>query len=199
MADAFTLRALMGKPVTPTRLSESVLILIDAQNAYRHGSLTLSGIEPALASCARLLARARALGAPVIHIQHDAGPGTPFDPLSESGAFIDVVAPRPGEAVVVKHFPNAFVGTDLEARLQALGARNLVIAGFMTHNCVNSTARGAYNLGYRFTVPGNATATRALPAIGGGELDAATLQAALLVSLTDVFGVVVADEAEIPD
>ena len=199
MTNAFTLRALLGKPLTPTRLSESVLILIDAQNAYRRGPLTLSGIEPALAACARLLARARALKVPVIHIQHDAGPGTPFDTRSESGAFIDAVAPQPGETVVVKHFPNAFVGTDLDAHLKGLGARHLVIAGFMTHNCVNSTARGAYNLGYSFTVPGNTTATRALPAIDGGELDAATLQAALLVALTDVFGVVVADEAEIPD
>ena len=37
----------------------------------------------------------------------------------------------------------------------------------MTHMCVNSTARGAFNLGYAPTVVAAATATRALPGLGG--------------------------------
>jgi Isochorismatase family len=57
------------------------------------------------------------------------------------------VAPRGDETVIVKQFPNCFVQTDLDDRLKALSARDLVLAGFMTHMCVNSTARGAFNLG----------------------------------------------------
>ncbi len=194
-----TLRELSGKPATPAPLSESVLILVDAQNTYRSGVMELAGIEPALDECARLLGRARALKVPVIHIQHDSGPGSPFDISAEIGAIADKLAPAEGEAVVVKNYPNAFVGTDLDARLKALGATRLVVAGFMTHMCINSTARGAFNLGYAVSVPGSATATRALPAPDGGTVSAAALQTAALAALADLFAVVVPAVDDIPD
>ena len=194
-----TLRELSGKPAAPAPLSESVLILVDAQNTYRSGVMELDGIEPALDECARLLGRARALKVPVIHIQHDAGPGSPYDISAEIGAIADKLAPAEGEAVVVKNYPNAFVGTDLDARLKALGANQLVLAGFMTHMCINSTARGAFNLGYAVSVPASATATRALPAPGGGTVSAAALQTAALAALADLFAVVVPAVDDIPD
>jgi hypothetical protein len=59
---------------------------------------------------------------PVIHIQHDAGPGTPYDIRAEIGAIADKVAPAEGEPVVVKNYPNSSC-TDL-ARLKALGVKN---------------------------------------------------------------------------
>ena len=52
----------------------------------------------------------------------------------------------------------------------------------MTHMCVNSTARGAFNLGYAPTVVAAATATRSLPGVGGA-VSAAALQAASLAAL----------------
>ena len=58
MSASVTLRKLSGLPAEPAPLSESVLILVDAQNTYRHGVMALEGIEPALDECARLLARA---------------------------------------------------------------------------------------------------------------------------------------------
>ena len=73
----------------------------------------------------------------------------------------------------MKQYPNSFVQTDLDEQLKAVGASNLVIAGFMTHMCVNSTARGAFNLGYAPTVVAAATATRALPGLGGEPVSAA--------------------------
>jgi nicotinamidase-related amidase len=194
-----TLRQLAGLPATPVRLSESALIIVDAQNAYRSGVMQLEGIEPALDACAQLLARARALKIPVVHIQHDAGPGSPYDLNAECGAIADKVAPVAGEAVVVKHYPNSFVGTELETHLKAAGVKDLVVAGFMTHMCINSTARGAFNLGYTVTVPAAATATRALPAPDGSVVEAAALQSAALAALADLFAVVVADGTAIPD
>lgn len=198
-AASITLRELTGQPDSPTRLSESALIIVDAQNTYREGVMQLSGVEAALDQCAQLLQRARALNIPVVHIQHDAGPGTPYDVHADIGAIADKVAPRAGEAVVVKNYPNSFVGTDLDERLKALKASNLVVVGFMTHMCINSTARGAFNLGYRVTVPAAATATRALPAPDASVVSAASLQSAALAALADLFAVVVPDIAAIPD
>ena len=61
----------------------------------------------------------------------------------------------------------------------------------MTHMCVNSTARGAFNLGFAPTVVANATATRDLPAPDGSVLGAAELQKASLAMLGDLFAVIV--------
>jgi nicotinamidase-related amidase len=199
MPQAVTLRQLSGLPAEPAPLSECALILVDAQNTYRSGVMALTGIEPALDECAHLLARARALKIPVIHIQHDSGPGSPYDIRAEIGAIADKVAPIEGEAVVVKNYPNSFVGTDLDARLKAVGATKLVIAGFMTHMCINSTSRGAFNLGYAVTVPASATATRPLPAPDGSLLAAESVQAVALAALGDLFAVVVSTADGIPD
>lgn len=194
-----TLRQLSGLPGTPARLSESALVIVDAQNTYRGGVMQLVGVEPALDECARLLARARELKIPVVHIQHDAGPGSPYDVRAEIGAIADKVAPLAEEPVVTKNYPNSFVDTDLDARLKAAGVKNLVVVGFMTHMCINSTARGAFNLGYGVTVPAAATATRPLLSPNGAMVTAEAVQAAVLAALGDLFAVVVRNAGEIPD
>ena len=93
MPNPTTLRNLAGLPAAPAPLAESALVLIDCQNTYREGVMALSGVEAALDEAAAILARARRLGVPVIHIQHDAGPGTPYDVRTPIGAIADKVAP----------------------------------------------------------------------------------------------------------
>ncbi|OKH82521.1 isochorismatase [Mycobacterium sp. ST-F2] len=194
-----TLRELSSLPVEPVRLADSALVLIDCQNTYTQGVMELEGVQAALDETAALLDRARTAGIPVIHIQHDDGPGSLYDIGGDSGAIVDRVAPRGDEPVIVKQFPNSFVQTDLDERLKALGASNLVLAGFMTHMCVNSTARGAFNLGYAPTVVAAATATRTLAGPDGQAVPAAALQAASLAALADLFAVVAPNVASIPD
>ena len=194
-----TLRDLMGLSDQPAALRETSLIMIDCQNTYREGIMQLEGVEAAMAEAARLLARARAAGIPIFHIMHDAGEGSPYDVRAEIGQISEQVAPGPGEPVIVKNYPNSFVGTDLDARLREAPGRDLILAGFMTHMCVNSTARGAFNLGYRPTVVASATATRELPGTGGVPVPAPALQAASLAAIGDLFGVVVSKTDDIPD
>lgn len=190
-----TLRNLAGLPAAPAALADSTLILIDCQNTYTRGPMELEGVQAALDEAATLLDRARTAGIPIIHVQHDMGPGSLYDINGESGAIVDQVAPRGDEPVVVKGHPNSFVQTDLDERLKAVGATNLVLAGFMTHMCVNSTARGAFNLGYAPTVVASATATRELPGVDG-PVPAAALQAASLAALSDLFAIVVPGATE---
>ena len=199
MSEHPTLRALTGLPAQPESLASSALVLIDCQNTYTRGVMELEGVQAALDQAEHLLDRARTAGIPIIHIQHDAGPGSPYDIRDEIGAIVDRVAPRGDEPVVVKNYPNSFVGTDLDEQLKGLKAQNLVLAGFMTHMCVNSTARGAFNLGYAPTVVAAATATRALPDPIGGDVPAAAVHAASLAAIADLFAIVVPDAAAIPD
>lgn len=194
-----TLRTLEDMPSTPPPLRDSALVLVDCQNTYTYGVMELDGVQAALEEAATLLDRARTAGIPVIHIQHNGGPGSPYDITAEVGAIVDSVAPRDGEPVVVKQFPNSFVQTDLDERLKAVGTTNLVLAGFMTHMCINSTARGGFSLGYAPTVVASATATRPLPGVGGETVPADALQSASLAALSDLFAVVVPDSAAVPD
>ncbi|MFF7442175.1 isochorismatase family protein [Streptomyces sp. NPDC008122] len=191
MTASTTLRDVIGLPQELPRLGDSTLILIDFQNTYRTGVMRLPGAEEAVAAGARLLAAARAAGAPVVHVVNDGGEGTPYDIRAEIGAISDEVAPVEGEKVVVKQFPDAFHATDLEETLKELGVGgDLVIAGFMTHMCVLFTAQGAFNLGYRPTVVAEATATRPLEAPDGTVLSPEALQVASLTTVRDLFGTV---------
>lgn len=198
MPEPTTLRALSGLPSNPAGLADSTLIMIDCQNTYTQGVMALDGIAAALDEAATLLRRARSAGIPIIHIKHDAGEGSPYDIRADIGQIVDQVAPEADEPVMVKHFPNSFVQTELDEQLKAASANNLLLAGFMTHMCVNSTARGAFNLGYAPTVVASATATRSLPS-PTGVVPSEALQAASLASIADLFGIVVPDVAAIPD
>jgi nicotinamidase-related amidase len=186
-----TLREVAGLGTAPARLQDSALIMVDLQNTYREGVMRLAGVEEALVQARRVLDRARALGRPVIHIRHDAGVGSPYDVTAPIGQIADPVAPLAGEMVITKQYPNSFLHTPLEEELKRLGIDSVVLAGFMTHACINSTARGAFNLGYHATIVANATATRDLPAAGGGVVPAEHVQAASLAAAGDIFAVIV--------
>ncbi len=188
-----SLRDITGMGYNPASLKDSALIMVDCQNTYRHGVMQLTNVEPAIKEAQKLLSMARDLKIPVIHIQHDAGAGTPYDVTAEIGQISAEVAPKNGENVITKNYPNSFVATPLEAQLKALGIENLVLAGFMTHMCINSTARGAFNLGFKPTVVASACATRSLVGANGKVIDAQTMHEAALAAIRDLFAVVVDD------
>ena len=195
-----TLRALTGMSPDPAPIAKSALVLIDCQQTYREGIMQLVGVEPALEEAAALLERFRAAGKPVIHIMHDAGPGTPYDVTAPIGQIAAAVAPIEGETIIVKKFPSAFEQTALDAELKKLGVENVVYVGFMTHMCVNSTARASFNHGYANTVVAGATATRSIPnPASGADMPAAQLHDASLSALADMFAVVVPHASDIPD
>lgn len=167
----------------------TALLLIDLQNDYfPGGAMALEGSEAAVAVATRLLDRWRARHLPVIHVQHlSTRPGAGFFIPGTAGAEIHpAVAPLPGEPVVTKHMPNSFRDTPLADLLRAGGIDRLVIAGMMTHMCVDSTTRAAFDLGFRCTVVRDACATRALP-LDDAVVPAAQVQAAFLAALHGLF------------
>ena len=190
-----TLREVTGMGFDYAGLKNSALIMVDCQNTYRRGVMQLTNVEPAIIEAQKLLQMARDLKVPVIHIQHDAGVGTPYDVTAEIGAISAEVAPKSGEAVVLKNYPNSFWHTNLEAQLKALGIEDVVLAGFMTHVCINSTARGAFNLGFKPTVVASACATRSLVGANGKTIDAQVMHDSALAAVRDLFAVVVDDVA----
>jgi len=199
VSDPKTLLQLAGVTPAPHPLSDCALLLIDLQIEYRDGILALPGVEMATQEAAALLDKARAAGRPVIHVQHrgKAGSGGPFDPETPRFRILEAVAPRTGEAIVEKGLPNAFAGTDLQERLAAVDAGNVIVAGFMTHMCISSTVRAALDLGIGCSVVGAACATRPLPDGQGGVVDAQSLHRAELAALSDRFATIAGSSADI--
>ncbi len=193
-----TLFEMAGAKQEAARLSNSVLIVIDAQREYVDGALPLDGVNAAISEIGKLLARARKSGTPVIHIVHK-GKGTLFNPASSGFEIVAPLRPQANETIIEKNRVSAFADTRLEEAIQRTGRRNLIVVGFMTHNCVSSTARAAYDLGYAPTVVAAATATRGLPDGQGGVIPAPALRAATLAALADRAAAVALAETDIPD
>ncbi|SDR22034.1 Nicotinamidase-related amidase [Rhizobiales bacterium GAS191] len=190
MTTAKTLLQLAGADLAPTKLAEACLVLIDLQNEYRDGPIAVPDAHAAIANAARLLSVARESGAPVVHIAHKGRPGGLFDRTAASGQIVSELAPQPHESIVEKGLPNAFAGTDLHERLTATGRKNIILAGFMTHMCISSTARAALDLGYRVTIDASSCATRDLPDGRGGVIPATTVHDVALVELSDRFAII---------
>jgi nicotinamidase-related amidase len=125
------------------------LVVIDIQNEYfPGGALTLPNAEHAAGHAAEAIGAARAAGVPVLHIRHEEPESDQwFVPGSRGAETNAAVAPAESELVVVKHFPNSFLGTELGEQLAALGARRVAFCGMMTSMCVDATVRAAADLG----------------------------------------------------
>ena len=180
------------------RLSDAVLLIIDAQREYVDGKLPLAGIRKSLAVGGALLGRARTAGTPIVHILHRGG-GPLFNPDEDGFKPAAPMNPQGGEAVVEKTMANAFAGTDLQKIIEQTGRKQLIVIGYMTHNCVSSTVRVGKELGYSITIVAPATATRDLPDGRGGFIPAETLQAACLTGLADTMAKIVWSIDEIRD
>jgi nicotinamidase-related amidase len=195
-----TLLELAGVAAIPSRLGDAALIVIDAQREYVDGKLPLNGVKSALAEIGSLLARARRAGTPIIHVKHRGRSGGMFGPDTPGFDLADEAAPAGKETVIEKSLPNAFAGTTLKTVLDGLDRKQLILTGFMTHMCVEATARAALDHGFKTTVVAAATATRDLPdPLTGNAVPAAEVQRNALAALADRFAIIAPKADSIPD
>ena len=174
-------------------MADTALLIIDIQNDYfPGGAMELEGAEAAAARAARAAARFRERGQPIVHVRHlSTRPGATFFLPGTRGAEIhEAVKPASGETVVEKNFPNSFRNTNLAETLERLGAKNLVVAGMMTHMCVDASVRHAADLGYKVTLLGDACATRT-QTFGGEAIPARQVHGAFLAALNGFYAKVV--------
>lgn len=174
------------------------LIIIDIQQDYFPGGRhPLVGPEAAISAAARLLAGWRDAGEPIVHVQHvwDAPDAAFFQPGTSGIEIHPLVAPQGEEPLVTKTNPNAFLETDLDARLRALAAAapdqpfELVVAGMMSSMCVDATVRAAADLGYSVTVAHDACAAPDLE-FDGTTVPGAQVHAAFMAALGEGYAAV---------
>lgn len=156
---------------------DSALILVDVLNDF----LSPEGkINPAIRdqiakvnlieNLTRLISGARAKGLQIVYAPHGLHEHS-FDDLKyvpvrmqramehqmfwqgEFGSdFYEPFRPQEGDIVTDRHRTfDAFMGTDLDAKLKARGIEKVIMAGLTSHTCVEGTGRHATEAGYHLT------------------------------------------------
>lgn len=172
------------------------LLLIDIQNDYfPGGAMELVGSLEAGEKAGRLLQKFRRESLPVIHVQHFATrAGATFFIPGTSGVDIhESVSPAEGELVISKSYPNSFRETQLLDHLHRLDVDQLIIAGMMTHMCVDTTTRAAADLGFECLLVHDACATKAL-SFEGATVAAEQVQLSYVAALNGSFAQVLSVE-----
>jgi nicotinamidase-related amidase len=163
--------------------------MIDVQREYfaERGPLRIPDAPVVLSRLCGLLEDYRQADMPIVHIRHEEPAGAPV--FAADGKLVETmpeVAPRHIEPVVTKHSAGAFTDTELRAVLTQLAVRTVVIAGFMTHMCCDTTARQAQERGLDVIFLTDGTATRSLT-LGKRTIDYLDVQAATLAAQADGF------------
>jgi nicotinamidase-related amidase len=133
-------------------LARRALLVIDVQNEYVTGALKIQypPIENSLRNIGKAMDAANEAEIPVIVVQQTAPSGSPLFATGSNGWQLHpTVVGRRRAHFVSKTLPSAFAGTDLKDWLQENRIDTVVVAGFMTHNCNDATAKHAFDSGFR--------------------------------------------------
>jgi nicotinamidase-related amidase len=172
------------------------LLIIDVQNDYfPGGKWELAGSEKAGQVAGDLLKFFRDQKLPIVHVQHIGSPDSPFFVPNTPGVEIrPVVRPQAGEVLVQKQYPNAFRETMLLSQLRQHDIKQVVVAGMMTHMCVDAAARAATDLGFECRIAQDGCATRDLK-LNDKVVSAPEVHAAFLAALNGTYGKVMTADA----
>ncbi len=94
----------------------------------------------------------RRRGGAVVWIRHCGMPGDGFERGAPGWAFLPELERQAGDPVVEKTLNDAFAGTTLQETLKRLGSDRVIIAGWATDFCVDSTIRSAVSHGHHVVV-----------------------------------------------
>src|SRR5215472_541980 len=176
------------------------IVVIDVQNEYfaPHGKWVLPEGEPALAHINELLTAACTVDVPIIAVRHEqADAGSSIFVRGSIGAQIHPeLRLLPADIQITKHFPGSFTETTLGTELKQREIDTLVICGYMTQLCCDTTTRQADERGYTVWFTADGTAARSLKR-DGVTISYQQIQETTLAIMTQ-FAQVLATEQIIP-
>ena len=177
-------------------MAEPALILIDVQYAIDDPSWGSDRNNPdAEEKMAALLAHWRERRWPIFHIRHaSTDPNSTYRPGQPLFEFKREVTPIDGESIIEKSTNSAFIGTHLEELLRSQNIAQVVIAGVITNNSVEATARMSGNLGFQTFVASDATATFGRPDFAGRWRTGDEVHAMSLANLDGEYATVLGTE-----
>lgn len=165
------------------------LLVIDVQQGLFGPEPTPARSAEVIARINDLSARARQQDVPVIFVQHEAAHGDHFRHGSDAWALDAGLVVADTDILSRKTTPDSFHHTDLADTLTARGVTHLVVCGYATEFCVDTTVRRAAALGYDITLVADAHTTHDKP-----HADAAAIVAHHNATLPNIrsFGVKIA-------
>lgn len=167
----------------------TAVVLIEYQNEFTSDGGALHGAVAAvmdktnmLANTAQVVEAARAAGVTIMHApitfaagynelsKHPYGilkgvvDGSAFVKGSWGAAIVDELAPEDGDILIEgKRGLDTFASTNLDFILRSKGITTIVLGGFLTNCCVESTMRSGYENGYQVITLTDCTAATSVP------------------------------------
>ncbi len=171
----------------------TALLLIDVQKgvddlAYYGGSTGRANNPEARDRIRCLLTAWRGQGGRVAFTRHDSvEANSPLKLSLRTGEQLDGMEIDPGDISVSKSANSGFVGTSLELELRRSRIHRLVVAGFFTNVCVETTVRMAGNMGFDTYLVHDACSTMNRIGIDGTDYDPEIVHALSVASMNGEF------------
>lgn len=171
------------------------LFVIDVQNEYFTGMLPIKYPHGSFENILKAMDIAKAHEIPVIAVRHtSSSPGAKtFAKGTHEWALHGSIKAKGYDLLIEKSLPGSFTGTELESELKSIGCDTVVIAGYMTQMCCDTTARQAFHMGYGVEFLSDATGA---PDVSNyaGAISAQQLHEAVLVTQAMAFSKVMTVE-----
>jgi len=170
------------------------LLVIDAQKVYslNHSRLKVNNVESIVENINKIIRYFENKNLPIIYIRHLHDPdgsdaGRMYDFSGKTGKigfrkesleteYIDDLIIIKGAPEIIKNRYNSFFNTDLADLLNKLKINRVVIVGFMTNFCCESTARDAHDRDYYVDFIIDATGTPGLEKLNQEQIKLASAQ-----------------------
>ncbi|WP_374354490.1 cysteine hydrolase family protein [Chitinimonas sp.] len=136
----------------------AAVLTIDVQTALFEPPPRPFEADAVVARINDLTRRARAAGVPVLHIQHER-PDSALARGSSGWQFQPALHIAAGDIIMAKTTPDAFLRTELQAWLNEHGIGRLIICGYASEFCVDTTTRRAAALGFEVVLAADAHTT----------------------------------------
>ncbi|NLE25375.1 MAG: cysteine hydrolase [Clostridiaceae bacterium] len=171
------------------------LLVIDVQNEYFSGGLPVTYPQGSINNIFKVIEAAKQNGVLVIAIQHTA-------PQADSKTFVkgslgwelhEGIKNIGYDYLIEKNLPGSFTGTNLEAILKENKIDTVVISGYMTQMCCDTTARQALHLGLSVEFLSDSTGTLDITNYAG-KVTAEELHRCILVTQAMKFSKVISTD-----
>jgi len=163
-------------------LGKTAVVIVDMQNDYcsekgyfaQNLGLNVDPIQTAAAKIKKFVEAARNKGLPIIftkmtedkeHVAQnlkrkmELTHGDFFAKPGSWGHDLYEIVPENTDLVLEKNHFDAFTNPDLEKILKEKGIENLIVCGFTTIVCVDTTVRSAFSKGFNIVLPKDLVAT----------------------------------------
>jgi nicotinamidase-related amidase len=141
---------------------KNALVIIDVQQGLFDEAPAPVDADAVIARINALSARARASETPVILVQHEVA-GTQLGHGSPGWQLDSRLQATPADHRIRKTTPDSFLRTGLDEVLAFSGVEQLVICGYATEFCVDTTTRSAAAHGYAVILAADAHTTQDKP------------------------------------